>query len=248
MNATQKSAVDTLNRLAASTTVMARRVHSSIQQMREQRLLREDVLAHACNAWKSVMSARSACAELFRLFGRESDAQALSKSGPRICNHFAPDIYPWAHPLSFCNGNVQGYAVLQGNHAYNRKETDGQPWLNLCRSSRTELVDKLLPPLQNYVMRVLWESHAAGRQAVVGFVPTTVTGASSFEKMLRAWDNDVLPFVWPGANTMGNGLRVRLVVHSQHGWCTQCTGSGNHMHALCYPSRRSPSGSPHVLI
>ena len=206
VDATEKSAVATLQQLAASTTDMARRVHSSIEQMRKQRLLREDILAHACKAWKCVMSARAACADFFRLFGRESDAQALSESRRRICNHFAPDIYPWAHPLSFCHGHPGGYAVLDSQDVYNREETDEQAWRIFCEGHRRELLKNLSPPLQNYVMRVLKESRMAGRRGVVHFVPTTVTDASSFESMLRAWDNDVVPFVWLGANAVGNAM------------------------------------------
>ena len=183
MNATAASAITTLKRLADSTTTMARRVHRSIQHLRAQRLLREDLLAHACNAWKSVMSARATCASFYRLFGLESEADALIKCSRRLCNHFAPDIYPWAHALSSCHGVTQGYAAMHGD-----------PFEH-CRIQRHMLCDKLLPPLQQYVMKVLKESRVDGCRAVVDFVPATVTDARSFEEMLKAWDDDVLSCV-----------------------------------------------------
>jgi hypothetical protein len=93
-------------------TILAGRIHTAINYLRETRLLREDILAHSADAWNAVMGCVRLCAAMAALLGCPSEAAHFLQSHRLIANHFAPDIYPWAHALSLCNKCLQGFAVF----------------------------------------------------------------------------------------------------------------------------------------
>lgn len=106
-----EDALRTVDSVYAEAKAFAVRINAAIESLREIRLLREDILAHASNAWGAAMGCVKACAALYFALGRSDLSNKLGGSHRMIANHFAPDIYPWAHAISLCNRYLTGYAV-----------------------------------------------------------------------------------------------------------------------------------------
>jgi len=149
-------AYEVLEKLTNQIKIFALQVHHAIQTLRQQRILREDILAHASYAWNCVMSCVRLTAFLYTFiepqmeevhrgrgvgrmttdsssgsgggsssggggggFGGVSEGhlkgEQLLDSIRLLTNHFAPDIYPWAHPISLCHKRLDGYAILSNS-------------------------------------------------------------------------------------------------------------------------------------
>ena len=126
-------ALSEVDKLMQHVTILAGRILSAINYLRETRLLREDILAHSADAWNAVMGCVRLCAAMAALLGCPLEAAHLLQSHRLIANHFAPDIYPWAHALSLCNKSLQGFAVFGKGNREARKFplvaiTDSTAW------------------------------------------------------------------------------------------------------------------------
>lgn len=87
-------------------------VSAAVEQLRAARLLREDLLAHAADAWNAINRCLRFVARLAALMGCTKGAQQIWASQRLLCNHFAPDIYPWAHVFACCHRYISGYGVV----------------------------------------------------------------------------------------------------------------------------------------
>jgi len=87
-------------------------VSAAVEQLRAARLLREDLLAHAADAWNAINRCLRFVARLAALMGCTEGAQRIWASQRLLCNHFAPDIYPWAHVFACCHRHISGYGVV----------------------------------------------------------------------------------------------------------------------------------------
>ena len=174
LQATDESdALERLHEIREEAVKLAFRVHKSLQMLRDLRLLREDILAHASNAWNVVSGCQAALAGFYRIFGKNDVASELLKSRRSVCNHFAPDIYAFAYPLAACGGYIRGYAAIP----------EHQKWESHLRSMRNDLDTVLVPPLKAYVKRMIQEESRSES------IPEAVRKAPTFLEMLQEWDN-----------------------------------------------------------
>eukprot|EP00047_Mylnosiga_fluctuans_P006582 m.247823 g.247823 ORF g.247823 m.247823 type:complete len:885 (-) comp15532_c0_seq1:144-2798(-) len=110
--ATPAIAISHVEQLVGNANTLAGRIHNALQCLRAEHLLHEDLLAHAANAWNHVSACVRLCGHLCFLLGDAARGQALLDSQRRLCNHFAPDIYPWAHVVSCCNRWISGFGMM----------------------------------------------------------------------------------------------------------------------------------------